>query len=76
MSDFDETQSYNEGWLASTCLGSSYFPEGWMQIERFDEKDAFQNDWEALAFVAKRAAEGSLYHARALEMIDRSNFSI
>ena len=76
MKTFDETQSYSEGWLATTVSGSVYFPEEWMQIERFDEMEVFKNDWEAVAFVTQKAAEGSQYHRDALIMIEKSNFNL
>jgi hypothetical protein len=76
MTEFNEEQSYAEGWLASTCSGSAYFPEEWMQIERFDERDRFESDWEALAWVAGKAALGSEYHQEALEMIEKHNFNL
>lgn len=76
MDSFDEHQSLDEGWVATTVYGSSHYPEGWMQIERYDVADKFANDYDALAFVADKAARGSGYHCNALHMIDDNNIEM
>lgn len=77
MKPWDETQSYEEGWVVSTCFGSAYFPEGWMHIEKHDEFDIFPNDDAALAFVASEASSNfGGYHAQALSMIEHNNFKL
>ena len=74
--EFNEDQSFKEGWCASTCVGSTYFPDGWVAIQRLDEAGVFSTDWDALAFVAKRATEGSQYHRSAFEFVEQRNFDL
>ena len=69
-------QAYTEGWCAATCIGSQEVPEEWTEIQRCDEQEVFTSDFEALAFVAGRAAEGSEYHRSALQWVDKQNWNL
>ena len=73
---FDQTQAESEGWCVTECTGSSYYPDGWMDIQKNDESEMFENDWDALAFVALRAASGSPYHRAAIRFAEKHNFSL
>jgi hypothetical protein len=55
---FDNTQAESEGW--------ALFNDG--EIQRVDVGDVFPGDDAALAFVEKRAREGSDYHRQALAL--------
>jgi len=76
LMDFDQTQSYEEGWCISECIGSSYFPDGWVEIERLDEADVFDSDFAATAYVYNKASEGSDYHRKAIIAMEKANFSL
>jgi len=71
---FDGEQAINEGWCLSQCTGSSYFPEDWINIERWDESTHFPSDLDAAAFVFSRAAAGSEYHKEAIRVMETTNF--
>lgn len=74
--EFHEDQAITEGWCVSTCIGSMEVPEEWSEIQRVDELDIFESDHAALAFVAGKAASGSLYHRSALHYMDKRNFKL
>lgn len=74
--EFDQDQAFSEGWCVSTCSGSMYFPDGWADIQMFADNTVFVSDWQALAHVAHRAAQGSVYHQKALEYQERLNFNL
>lgn len=58
--DADERAANREGWLISNSS------EGWMEVQKVDDCPLFATDAEAIAFVYRRAVEGSSLHARAL----------
>lgn len=74
--EFNQARAENEGWCISQCFGSSYFPEGWYNLERLDTMSVFKSDWDAQAFVAGCAAQGSEYHKRAIMWREQRNFEL
>jgi len=74
-STFDQRHAIAEGWCLMFCDG-----RGVIEIQRDDEANTFSRpalglpvfkyDEEALEYVAKRAAEGSLYHQQALAIVE------
>ena len=75
-SNFDDERAASEGWCLSECTGSSYFPDGWTDLQKIDESEVFVSDWEALAYVCLRAASGSEFHRNAIEEWERRNFML
>lgn len=75
MDTFNQDQAYAEGWCISHCSGSSYFPDGWYNIEMVDGESNFENDLEAVAFVYSQAATGSQYHRDAVIAMEEANFN-
>lgn len=73
---FDQKQANDEGWCVSQCIGSSYFPDGWMDIQKWNTSDVFENDLAALSFVAFKASVGSEYHIAAIKYYEQENFSL
>lgn len=76
MDDFNQDRAFNEGWCVSECNGSTYFPEGWLDIQRLDEANVFENDWQATAHVHTLAASGSEYHRDAIRYAEENNFKL
>jgi hypothetical protein len=74
MKDFDDTQAIEEGWCISCCEGSHYIPNGWYDLQRWDEDTEFNTDQDAVAFVHQRAIDGSEYHREALSKMEDMNF--
>ena len=72
---FDNKQAFNEGWCITTCMGSMYFPDGWVSIEKLDESTGFKNDFAAIAHVFNQAANGSKYHINAVKYMETTNFN-
>lgn len=72
--EFDQTQAYEEGWVISEVSGSSYFPDGWLNIEKLDTHPRFRGDFEAVAHVYGCAGWGSEYHKNAILYMEKTNF--
>ena len=64
---FDQTQAIKEGW---TIMNNGVLNAAPM-VERDDESDQFDTDYDALEFVALRALDGSDYHIAALQWIKK-----
>lgn len=62
-----DTVGQTEGWIFGTVGDGSVYA-----ISRFDAKGVFAGDNEALAFVRKRAEEGSVFHKMAILANHRS----
>jgi hypothetical protein len=75
-STFDQRQALAEGWCLMFCDG-----RGVIEVQRDDEANmasrpalglpVFEYDEDAFQYVAKRAAEGSLYHQQALAIVEQ-----
>lgn len=53
-----------------------YDSSGLLQIQRIDELDLFESDAEAIAYVVKRAEEGSERHINAIKQHERDAAAI
>jgi hypothetical protein len=61
------TEGKSQGWMVSND------ESGKLMIQKNDDSDKFKNDAEALAFVKKKAKEGSEKHIKALKRIETAN---
>lgn len=68
---FDNDRADEEGWAVFHSIGTD--DAGEFRIERYDEASAFPDDEAAWRHVARKAREGSDYHAAALQFIQRYN---
>lgn len=59
----DEQQAIGEGWCVFAVVNDNYTH----QIQKVDETAQFATDGAALAYVMRRAMEGSPLHARAIQ---------
>jgi hypothetical protein len=72
----DPDQAYAEGWCIAECQGSHYFPDGWYDLQRWDEAGVFKLDIYAVAFVTDKAASHSEYHSSALMYMEQQNMKL
>lgn len=75
MDEFNQDQATSEGWCIAEVYNHSTLPDGWMRIEKLDATGMFDSDYAAIAYVAAKAANGSRYHAQAIEYVERENSS-
>jgi hypothetical protein len=74
--EFDNERAASEGWCLSECTASTYFPDGWTDLQKLDESGVFDSDWEALAYVCLRASSGSEFHRNTIKEWERRNFKL
>lgn len=68
----DQGVAEAEGWGIFDCR--LVFGPDEFRIEKLDEADVFDSDYDAQQFVLERASAGSAFHRMALLILERDNF--
>lgn len=72
MLDFDIPKSAIKTW-EQEGLSVFYRDDGYLEIQKIDESDAFMSDDDAVSYCIKKASQGSKSHLLAL-WLDGRNF--
>jgi len=64
---FNNKQAQREGWILADVAQSGY-----LEIQKLDEADTFEDDNAALAYVTEMAYKGNFLAKRAFELIAES----
>lgn len=65
LTNLEEKTAAAEGWGLFEVFGGAQ--DGTIQIQKLDESDVFNNDFEALCFVERKAETGSELHRKAIQ---------